>query len=196
MPAMQATELLNTLLAGSFGMIQERLNEVTDAEWNDRAFPGTSKPGFILWHCARILDWTVNCAFRGVPEVADSPPWRQRFPREACYGAGIPESLADEVVEATSSKVVAEYLGAVKASVMPWFETQTGDALDAPVLIKANQARREGYLEPAIWAEVEDLDGIIGWNFLLRPSVGHIRRHMGEYDVLVGALRAKTTLRA
>jgi hypothetical protein len=197
MAAMQAKDLLKTLLAGSFGMIRERLDEVADHEWNQRAFPGTSKPGFILWHCARILDWTANSAFRGVPEVADSDRWRAAFPREACYGAGIPDFLADHVAGTTTSKDVAEYLDGVKASVMPWFENLSTDSLDGPVSIKANQAQRNGYLEPAIWAEVEDLDGITGWNFLLRPSVGHIRRHMGEYDLLVGALRSRaSTLRA
>ena len=188
---MTAKELVKSLLAGSFGMIQERLDSVSDAEWNERAFPGTSKPGFILWHCARILDWTANSAFQGAPEVVDAPRWRAAFPREACYGAGIPDFLADHVAGTTTSKVLAEYLAEVKSSVMPWFESLTEQALDAPVALKANQARRDGYLAPAIWAEVEDLDGIIGWNFLLRPSAGHIRRHMGEYDLLVGALRSR-----
>ena len=187
---------MKTLLSGSFGMLKERLDAVSDREWNERAFPGTSKPGFILWHCARILDWTANSAFQGAPEVVDSPKWRAAFPREACYGAGIPDFLADHVVGTTTSKVVAEYLGEVKASVMGWFETLTDEVLDAPVAIKDHQAKREGYLAPAIWAEVEDLDGIIGWNFLLRPSVGHIRRHMGEYDLLVGALQSRAEARA
>jgi hypothetical protein len=193
---MTGKDVIKSLLSGSFGMIQERLDGVSDAEWNQRAFPGTSKPGFILWHCSRILDWTANSAFQGIPEVADAAKWRALFPREACYGAGIPDFLADHVVGTTTSKVVAEYLGEVRASVMPWFETLTDEMLDAPVSMKSNQARREGYLEPAIWAEVEDLEGIIGWNFLLRPSAGHIRRHMGEYDVLVGALRSRTEVRA
>jgi hypothetical protein len=196
MTSMQAKDLLKTLLAGSFGLIQERLDQVSDSEWNERAFPGTSKPGFILWHCARILDWTANSAFQGIPEAADSARWLKAFPREACYGAGIPDFLADHVAGTTSRKDVADYLSDVKASVMPWFERLTDDDLDAPVTLKANQANREGYLAPKIWAEVEDLDGIVGWNFLLRPSIGHIRRHMGEYDVLVGALRSRTAARA
>ena len=191
---MTAKDLLKTLLAGSFAMIQERLDEVSDGEWNERAFPGTSKPGFILWHCARILDWTANSAFQGVPEVVDSPKWRAAFPHEACYGAGIPDFLADHVVGTTTSKVVVEYLGQVKASVMPWFEALSEATLDAPVALKDNQARREGYLEPQIWAAVEDLEGVTGWNFLMRPTGGHIRRHMGEYDLLVGALRSRAVM--
>jgi hypothetical protein len=188
---MTGIELVRLLLVGSFGAVQERLTAISDDEWNERAFPGTSKPGFILWHCARILDWTVNSAFQGAPEVVDSAKWRSRFPREACYGAGIPESLADEVAASTSSSEVGEYLAEVKASVMEWFDRQTDATLDGKPPLKANQAARDGYLEPQIYAEVEDLDGLTGWNLLLRPSIAHIRRHMGEYDVLVGALRAR-----
>lgn len=188
---MTGIELLKVLLTGSFGMVQERLDSVTDEEWKERAFPGTSKPGFILWHCARILDWTVNSAFEGRDEVADLPKWQACFPREACYGAGITESLADQVADGTSPADVAEYLGEVRTGVMEWFARQTDASLDAKPPLRANQAHREGYLEPHIYAEVADLDGLTGWQLLLRPAVGHIRRHMGEYDVLVGALRVR-----
>ena len=97
---MNGTAVIQMLLNGSFNMLQERLEAMTDEEWGQRALPGTSKLGFILWHCARIIDWTVHCAFQGVPEVADRAEWRERFAPEACYGAGIPDALADRVVDA------------------------------------------------------------------------------------------------
>src|SRR5436190_284722 len=103
---MNGTAVIRMLLNGSFNMIQERLDGMTDEEWRERALPGTSKLGFILWHCTRILDWTVHCAFQGVPEV-------------------------------------------------------------------------------------EDLNGLPTWQILVRPCGAHIRRHMGEYDVLMQALRAR-----
>ncbi len=193
---MTGVEVLDALLRGSFAMVQERLDAVTDDEWNERAFPSTSKPGFILWHCARILDWTIHSAFQGIPEVADSPRWHEVFPREACYGAGIPDSLAEDVAAGTSRTEVAEYLAQVRSAAMAWYAKQTDATLDAAPPLKANQANRAGYLDPNIWAEVEDLDGLKGWQLLLRPAGGHIRRHMGEYDVLVGALRKRATTRA
>jgi len=79
---------------------------------------------------------------------------------------------------------------------MDWFAKQTESSLDAAPPLKTNQANRAGYLDPNIWAEVEDLDGLPGWQLLLRPAGAHIRRHMGEYDVLVGAMRSRTTTRA
>ena len=193
---MTGVDVLRVLLSGSFGMVQERLNAISDQEWNQRAFPSTSKPGFILWHCARILDWTIHSAIQGIAEVADSSTWQGRFAREACYGAGIADSLADEVTASTSRTEVAAYLRDVRAAVMDWFAKQTESSLDAAPPLKTNQANRAGYLDPNIWAEVEDLDGLPGWQLLLRPAGAHIRRHMGEYDVLVGAMRSRTTTRA
>ncbi len=193
---MTGVDVLRVLLSGSFGMVQERLNAISDQEWNQRAFPSTSKPGFILWHCARILDWTIHSAIQGIAEVADSSTWQGRFAREACYGAGIADSLADEVTASTSRTEVAAYLRDVRAAVMDWFAKQTESSLDAAPPLKTNQANRAGYLDPNIWAEVEDLDGLPGSELLLRPAGAHIRRHMGEYDVLVGAMRSRTTTRA
>lgn len=192
---MTGIDVLGALLKGSFAMLQERLDAVTDEAWNERVLPSTSKPGFILWHCSRILDWTVNSAFQGRPEVADAPKWRTRFLREACYGAGISESLADQVTASTSRTEVAEYLAEVRTAAMDWFARQTDSTLDAAPPLKANQANRAGYLDPNIWAEVEDLEGIPGWQLIMRPAGGHIRRHMGEYDLLVGALRDRATTR-
>ena len=188
---MNGTAVIQMLLNGSFNMLQERLGAMTDEEWGQRALPGTSKLGFILWHCARIIDWTVHCAFQGVPEVADRAEWRERFAPEACYGAGIPDALADRVVDSTSRTDVALYLGEVKIEVGEWFARQNDQTLDAVPPMKANQAGRPGYLDPSVWAEVADLNGLPTWQILARPCGAHIRRHMGEYDVLLQALRSR-----
>jgi hypothetical protein len=190
MTSMTGTDVLKMLLNGSFNLIEERLAAVSELEWKERAIPGTSKPGFILWHCARIVDWTVHSAIQGVPEIADAPKWKARFPEDALYGAGIPTAAADELTEKTSKADTAEYLGEVKAAVMAWFQRQTNESLDVRPPMKANQANHQGYLDPEVWAAVEDLDGLPAWQLLMRPSGAHIRRHSGEYDVLVGALRA------
>src|SRR3989475_11910909 len=126
---MTGVAVLRVLLSGSFGMVQERLDAISDQEWNQRAFPSTSKPGFILWHCARILDWTIHSAIQGVPEVADLPQWQARFPREAHYGAGIPDAVADGVVATASKDTTAEYLGEVKKAALGWCGRPTEDSL-------------------------------------------------------------------
>ena len=192
---MRGTDVLKMLLSGSFNMIDERLSAVTDREWSERAIPGTSKPGFILWHCARILDWTIHSAIEGVPEVADSPKWQARFPREAFYGAGIPGAVADQVTDATSKADTIEYLHEVKPAVMAWFGRQNEETLDTITALKSNQQKHPGYLDPDVWAAVEDLDGLPWWQLLARPSGAHIRRHAGEYDVLMETLRARTSAR-
>src|SRR5436305_1392582 len=139
MRRMQGTDVLRMLLVGSFNLIEERLAEVSDEEWGERALPGTSRLGFIAWHCARILDWTVQSAIQGDPEVADSAKWRQRFRREWCYGAGINGTLADEVAASTTRADVREYLAEVRAAVLTWFGGQTDASLDMKPPLKGNQ---------------------------------------------------------
>ena len=190
MAPMRATDVLRMLLKGSFGMLEERASAARDDEWRGRALPGTSKPGFIIWHCARILDWTIHSAVQGVPEVADSERWRERFPREAAYGAGIPAELADQVADSTPARVVAEYLVEVRTPALAWFDLQDDRSLEAVPALQEHQALRPGYLDPSVWAEVADLNGLPAWQLLMRPAGAHIRRHMGEYDLLVEALRA------
>ena len=192
---MNGTDVLRVLLSGSFSLVDARLEAVTDAEWRERVLRGTSKPGFILWHCARILDWTVCCAIQGAPEVADAPPWRDRFPGDALYGAGIPGSVADRIPEDVSSAEVAPYLGEVRDAALAWFDRQSEETLDAVPAMRDHQASHPGYLDPAVWAEVEDLNGLPAWQLLVRPCGAHIRRHMGEYDLLLGVMHDRVAAR-
>src|SRR2546430_16430041 len=122
--------------------------------------PGTSKLGFILWHASRILDWTLNSAFQGAPEVADRAPWRTRFPREAAYGAGIGDATADRAIDSITRADGIAYLGDVKAMFMDWLGHQTDQTPDAIPPLNANQEAEPGYLDPPARAEVASLDGL------------------------------------
>lgn len=188
---MTGKDVLRLQLEGSFNLIQMRLEGLGDREWDVRALPATSKLGFILWHCARIVDWTVHSAIEGKPEVADRPGWRERFPRRALYGAGIPDSVADEVPGSTTRREVLDYLAEVRTAATVWLGGQTDAGLDTKVALRANQARRPDYLEAPVWAEVSDLDGLPAWQFLARPAISHIRVHAGEFDVLLNLLRSQ-----
>ena len=68
---MTGRDVLEMQLAGSFNMLRERLDMLSDAEWTARAIPGTNLPGFTVWHAARTIDWGIHCAIQGVPEIAD-----------------------------------------------------------------------------------------------------------------------------
>lgn len=186
---MRGSDVVGMLLRGSFAMVEERLRDVREGEWRARVLPHTNKPGFVLWHCARIIDWTVASAIRGVPEIADSAPWSERFPAEAGAGFGISLELADGVAETVSARDVREYLAEVKASALEWFATQDDRSLDVAPPMRANQERHPQYLEPQAWADIADLDGLPAWQLVLRPAGVHIRRHMGEYDLMVEVLR-------
>ncbi len=190
---MTGIDVLRMQLNGSFNNLNGRLSELRDEEWDRRAGQGTSKLGFILWHCARILDWTANSAIQGVQEVADREPWRGRFPEGALYGAGISEEVADSIPETVTRADTQAYLADVKTAVFEWFDRQTPESLDAPVSLRQTQTRRPGYLDPAVWAEIEDLDQLPAWAFLVRPAGGHVRGHCGEYDALRSLLRSGVT---
>jgi DinB family protein len=189
---MTGIDILRLLLMGSFGNIGGRLNALSDDDWDRRAIAGTSKVGFILWHAARILDWT-HSSLAGVAEVAHGERWRDRFPKEALAGFGIPESAADRVTQTVSRTDTIEYLAEVKTAFLEWFDRQTPETLEAKVSLRTPQAEKAGYLAALPWDDISDLDGIPAWHMLLRPSGGHIRVHQGEYDTLLGLLRSAAT---
>src|SRR3982074_795356 len=73
---MDVKPLLQFLLNGSFKLLTEELEGMTDEEWRSRPFPGANLLGFTVWHCARTIDWAVNRVLRNSPELADLVAWR------------------------------------------------------------------------------------------------------------------------
>lgn len=193
---MTGTDVLRMMLEGSFNLVRTRMDELNDAAWDQRAMHGTSKLGFILWHSTRIIDWTVNSAIQGMPEVADQEPWSELFPAGSFYGAGITDTLADTITSRVSRRDALAYLDEVRTCVMQWFDRQTPASLDAVPALKSHQQQTPGYLDPPVWAEVEHLEGLAAWQLLARPCTSHVRIHVGEYDVLLNALRSKAAARA
>jgi hypothetical protein len=181
---MSGVEVLRMQLLGSFNLIREAVQSVPVEDWNRSASPGSSRIGFVLWHCARIIDWAVHTALRGVPELADDPSWRARLAPEALFGAGIPASVADAVPDQVSQSTLLEYLDALQPAVLGWLEAQSPDALDFPVDLRRHQAERPEYMREAVWSEIASLDGIPAWQLLARPSISHVRVHMGEVGLL------------
>lgn len=187
---MKGTDLLRLQLNGSLNLVAERLEAISDEEWNRRAVPGTNKLGFILWHCVRIVDWTVHSALQERPEVADREPWVSLFPPLAYYGAGIPADVADSVPRDVTRAGTAQYVAEVRRAAFEWFDRQTDSTLDAVTPLRQRQAAHPGYLDPPVWAEVASLDGLPAWQILARPAISHVRVHIGEFDVLLQASRA------
>lgn len=187
---MSTVQVLQLQLNGSFNLLMELIDSMSDADWGSRAVPGTSKPGFTVWHGARIIDWGVHCAIQGVPELADRPEWAQLRGRELAYGAGITEAEADGVPESISPQQVRAYLSALKPVALGWLDRQSDAELDAIPSFQVHQQSNPRYLSPSVWAEVETLDGIPAWQILARPCVSHIRVHAGEVRTLLQMMRA------
>jgi len=184
----EAKDILRFQLAGSFTQVAERVEAATEAQWDGRAVAGGSKVGFILWHCARTLDWAVNCALAGRPEVADQPAWREGLGAPmGLFGAGIPEAVADALPGRVDRQTVLAYLEAVRSSCLEWLDDVPEADLERPVDLDSGP---DAYRAPGVWAEIESLSGIPAWQLLARAAISHIRVHMGEVDTLLAALRS------
>jgi hypothetical protein len=182
-------DLLVLQLSGSFSLIAERLNsEEVSQRWAEVAFEGANPSGFTLWHCARTIDWGVECAIRGVDEVARRPAWVSRIPARFRFGAGISPSAAREVAALFSPSVVADYLEAVKTESLGWLEAQSDATLDVVPDFRAHNECVDGYTDPKVWSEIQGLEGIPAWEILARPCISHIRIHIGEVDTMLQVL--------
>ena len=190
---MTAKDVLRMQLNGSFTQVLDRVRSMTDDEWRTRALPETSKPGFIAWHSARILDWGVHCAIQGVPELADQPQWQGLHGTDLAYGAGISASEADDLPALVSRREVAEYVSALQPVALGWLDEQSDADLEKVPTFEANQRVKPRYLTPSVWAEVSDFVGVPAWHILARPCISHIRVHVGELDTLLQAIRAKAS---
>ena len=185
---MQGTDLLRMQLQGSCDLIEAHVQSSAGC-WTQRAFPGTSRPGFILWHCARIIDWAVQTVVRGEPEVGAGDAWRERIHHDLGHGVGLTDQEADSVADTVTPHDVAAYTQAVRETVLGWLGGVSDDDLDRVPDLRAANARHPRYATPAAWAEVEGLEGVPAWQVLARPSGAHIRVHMGELDTLCAAIR-------
>ena len=187
---MDAKPILQFQLNGSFNLLAELLEGMTDEEWKGRLFPGANLIGFTLWHCARTMDWALNCVIRSSPELADQAEWRDLNVTGAAFGAGASREAADSVAEDVPRARVLEYVKAVRDEALAWLAAVPPDELSAPVDLRASHAGKPEYMTTDVWAELEDLNGIPKWQFLARPCISHIRIHYGEMSSQLEAIRA------
>ena len=183
-------QLLRFQLNGSFNLLKEIASGATDQEWAGRAFAGANVVGFTVWHCARTLDWAVNCALRDRDEVAESAEWNDVNVRGAFFGAGASREAADRIAHSVPRKRVVEYLAAVGPEALAWFDATPESWFDEPVDLKSARAGQRGYTKEPVWPEIQDLDGIPRWQLLARPCISHIRVHYGELTSQLESLRA------
>jgi DinB family protein len=188
---MTGKQILEMQLAGSFNLLQERIQSVSEEEWQMRALPEGNPLGFILWHATRTIDWGIHCAIQGVPEVVDRPEWRHLLASEAAYGAGVSAEEAERVAHTVRRDDVRAYLAAVRETSLGWLGNTNAADLDQVPDVLGHQEANRRYLDPPVWAEVSDLAGLPAWQILARPCVSHIRVHSGEIDLALQLVRAR-----
>jgi hypothetical protein len=188
---LKGSDVLEMQLSSSFYLLDQRLADVSGNEWTRRVIPGTSLPGFVLWHAARTIDWAIQCGIRGVAEIASASVWEPIGAGRWAYGAGISDVEADEVASATSADLVRRYLAAIKTGSLEWLASQTDDDLDRVPDLEGHSRIHPRYVSESVWAEVGDLAGRPAWQILARPCISHVRVHVGEFDTLLMGLRVK-----
>lgn len=187
---MKGLDLLSMQLRGSCTLVVEAAESAED-HWTERAFPGASLPGFIVWHSARIIDWGVNTVVRGENELAASMQWSDKLRFEMGHGAGLSDAEADDVAASVRPDDVAAYATGLLGVVTQWFESLTDTDLDVVPDLRARNQNHARYAAPQAWAEIKTLADIPAWQVLARPCVSHVRMHMGELDVLLQQLRVR-----
>ena len=118
---MDAKGLLHFQVNGSFGLLTEVAEGASDAEWSARSVPQANLVGFTVWHCARTIDWAVNCVMRGAPELADLAEWQDVKVAKAMFGAGASREIADAVAREVPRARVSAYVGALRQNVVDCF---------------------------------------------------------------------------
>jgi hypothetical protein len=187
---MTGVDVLRFQLLGSCDQVAAHARDAADL-WTTRAFAGSSLPGFIAWHCARMIDWGVHTVVREIPEVASGAAWQDRVRYNLGHGAGLSDGEADEVAATVQPDDVAAYAAALRMTIDEWTSVVTDADLDmVPALRTANE-HHPRYATTAAWAEIEGLDGLPAWQLLVRPCVLHVRVHMGEIETLGVATRAR-----
>ena len=181
---MNGHQIVTALVSASFDRIAEYTAQADGAAWSEPVLPDTNPLGFTLWHLARTIDWTVQCCIRGVDEVAVRPEWRDRWPAEAWFGAGVPRELALALPKQVGPGVVAAYNEAVRAESLGWLAAQDEAAFDERPPFR-ERVERAGYRSAETWADIADLEGLPVGMLLLRPAMNHVRVHVGEMNVLL-----------
>lgn len=187
---MKAADILSFQLLGSCSLVIDAAEEA-EPVWQVRAFAGASLPGFIVWHCARIIDWGVNTVVRGESELAASQQWSAKLRHDMGHGAGLSDAEADEVAATVRSEDVAAYTSGLRGMVQQWLDTVSDADLDAVPDLQRRNEEHARYSTPAAWEEVKHLVGIPTWQFLARPCIAHVRVHMGELDALLQQVRIR-----
>lgn len=189
-PPMRARDLLAAQLDGSCALVAEHA-EAAAGWWTERPVADTSMPGFVLWHCARIVDWGVNAVVRRRSELAAADQWREPMRFDLGHGPGLTRAEADEAALTVTSTTVIEYTAALRELTAEWIAGVADEDLDQLVDMRAACSVHLRYLTDAAWAEVENLDRVPVGQFLARPCASHIRVHIGEVETLLTVLRAE-----
>jgi hypothetical protein len=189
---MRATELLERQFSAVNQILHSVAGDLTAEELTTRALPHTNLLAFDLWHVARTQDWALQTLVRGVPELIEEAPWRERgWLATPGIGVGLSEAQADDLAHRVILAEMLEYADATHQAIMWWLRKVPDRELSRTPNLPKHLARYPVYLEQAMRDEVP-------WMFerpqvwrCLAPALGHVRDHLAEMDLLKRQLRAR-----
>jgi hypothetical protein len=191
---MNGVDVLRFQLLGSCSLVADAAQDSAGV-WRERLSPGVALPGFVVWHCARIVDWGVNTVVRGAPELGAAPKWSQRIAYDVGHGAGLTDAGADEVATTVHADDLRAYALELRSSITEWLDVLRDADLDAVPELRARNEAHARYATPEAWEEIKSLEGVPAWQVLARPCVSHVRMHMGELELLTQQLQASALSR-
>ena len=185
---------MTTFLQNQFSNIQVNYQSIagdlTDQEWVCRPAPGQNMLGYTAWHIPRTQDFIIQSWIRGLPEVAHSDRWTcWRSLKRLGFGAGIPLAGADEIARTVRRVDVLAYMSAVLQEIMAWLQEMDDTDLDQIPDPARHFSSFPEYQTPEFHEEADDLLNQPVWLLLMRPSIGHVYRHLGELESIKSILR-------
>jgi len=132
-----APQRILKVLERNWGMVDNALNGLDDANVSRIPADGCNSIAWIMWHMNRVLDTFVNVRFQSKPQVWITDSWYQKFGMtddEANRGGGW---TAQQVVEwaSPSKDVLVGYADAVKASAKEYLGSLTDADLEVVKVI-------------------------------------------------------------
>jgi len=179
------------LLAGQLNAVNRHLHDVFDRTepdepdaWLRRGAPGTNLPGFVFWHAARGLDFTVQAGIRGVPEVIEAEPWAAMPWARLGLGVGYSLAEADELAVLVDPTEVVAYADAVRSELSQWLRSASDEVLEAENHVLDNVRTLPAYNYPDNLKQTTWMQGMPVWVVISLSAFAHSWSHLDEVELL------------
>ena len=170
--------------------LQNFVGDLTEEEWVTRPGPGQNMLGYTVWHMPRAQDHFIQAWIRGQAEIVRGERWSHwAHLNPLGIGVGITLEESDKITRTVQLLDVLAYADDVHQTILAWLAEIDESILDQAPDARGHLAAFPEYQTPGYLKEVNNLFGLPVWSLLIRPSMGHIHRHLGEVEITKDILR-------